>query len=282
MVDQMEAANRLKATWLQRMEGMLGRYWPEATRQLPLSSGTMMRALSHYGGPVAMREDAKLEQRLRTFSAGKFKPARLRRIIASARSTLGVRQTAIDQERVRWCAGQALAAHLEVSRYQKRLTQLASHHPVIASQGKTIGIPTACVLWTHLGDPRQYHCAAAYRKAMGLNLKERSSGQYQGQLKITKRGSGAVRQWLYLSALRLIRNDPKARRWYRRKLRRGDMTKMSAITALMRKLSMSIWTIVKRNEPFEVERMLGPRRTKAAAPGHRHGVKVKGGSIVRR
>jgi transposase len=280
MVDQMETANQLKATWLQRIEGVLGRYWPEATRQLRLGSGTMMRALSHYGGPMAMREDAKLQERLHGWSAGKFKPARLRKIVASARSTLGVRQTAIDQERVRWCATQALAAHLEVSRYQNRLTQLAADHPVIAQQGKTIGVPTACVLWTHLGDPGQYHCAAAYRKAMGLNLKERSSGQYQGQLKITKRGSGAVRQWLYLSALRLIRNEPKAKRWYRRKLRRGNLTKKSAITALMRKLSMSMWTIVKRDEPFEVERMLGARRAKPASP-HRHRAKTtKGGFVV--
>lgn len=270
MVDQMAAANQSKATWLQRVEGVLGRYWPEATRHLALGSGTMMRALAHYGGPAAMREDAQLEQRLRSFSAGKFKPARLRRIVDSARSTLGVRQAATDQERVRWCAGQALAAHLEVSRYQKRLTQLAADHPVIARQGKTIGVPTACVLWAHLGDPRQYHCAAAYRKAMGLNLKERSSGKYQGQIKLTKRGSGAVRQWLYLSALRLIRNEPKVKRWYRRKLRRGGMTKTSAATALMRKLALSMWTVVKQGQTFEVERMVG-------GPRHRHAIKRKGG-----
>jgi transposase len=274
IVDQMEAANQLKAIWLQRVEGVLGRHWPEATRQLALGSGTMMRALSHYGGPAAMREDQKVEQRLRSFSAGKFKPARLRKIIESAGWTLGVRQTPIDQERVRWCAGQALAAHLEVSRYQKRLTQLAADHPVIARQGKTIGLPTACVLWAHLGDPREYHCAGAYRKAMGLNLKERSSGQHQGQLKISKRGSGAVRQWLYLSALRLIRNQPKVKGWYRRKLRRGGMTKMSAITALMRKLALSMWTVVKHEQSFEIERMLGPR--------HRHEARKKGGSLVRR
>ena len=108
---------------------------------------------------------------------------------------------------------------------------------------------------------------------MGLNLKERSSGQYQGQLKLTKRGSGAVRQWLYMSALRLIRDEPKAQRWYRRKLRRG-MTKMSAITALMRKLSMSIWSIVKREESFEVERMFGSTRG--------HHARSKGGSLVQR
>src|SRR5665213_1354761 len=265
MVDQMQAANQLKAIWLGRTEALLGRYWPEATRRLQLSSGTMMRALSHYGGPAPLAQDAAAPERLREWSAGKFKPERLGRILACAQRTLGVRQTPIDQQRVSWCAGHALAAHLEVGRCQYRLRRLGAEHPVIAVQGRTIGIPTACLLWNELGDPRQYHCAAAYRKAMGLNLKERSSGQHQGQLKISKRGSGPVRHWLYLSVLRLIRNEPVVRRWCRRKLRRGHTTKMSLITALMRKLSMSMWTVVNRDEPFDLQRMLGPANSEQRA-----------------
>ena len=35
---------------------------------------------------------------------------------------------------------------------------------------------------------------------MGLNLTERSSGMYKGKLKISKRGSSAVRYWMYLAA----------------------------------------------------------------------------------
>ena len=38
---------------------------------------------------------------------------------------------------------------------------------------------------------------------MSLNLKERSSGQHQGQLKITKRGSSVARRWLFFAALRI-------------------------------------------------------------------------------
>jgi transposase len=42
---------------------------------------------------------------------------------------------------------------------------------------------------------------------MGLNLVEHSSGTYQGQLRISKRGSPRVRQWLYMAALRLLRRE---------------------------------------------------------------------------
>jgi hypothetical protein len=40
---------------------------------------------------------------------------------------------------------------------------------------------------------------------MGLNLVEHSSGTYQGQLPISKRGNPRVRQWLYMAVLRLVR-----------------------------------------------------------------------------
>ena len=54
---------------------------------------------------------------------------------------------------------------------------------------------------------------AAYRKAMGLNLKERSSGKHQGRLKITKRGPSVVRRWMYFAAMRLTQ-DPHVKPWH--------------------------------------------------------------------
>ena len=48
---------------------------------------------------------------------------------------------------------------------------------------------------------------AAYRKAMGLNLVERSSGKYKGRLRISKRGGARSRQWLYFAVLRLIQKS---------------------------------------------------------------------------
>ena len=77
-----------------------------------------------------------------------------------------------------------------------------------------VGKVTAAVLFVALGDPRNYESAAAYVKAAGLNLKERSSGKHQGKLKITKRGPSVARRYLYLAALRLICSCPICRAWY--------------------------------------------------------------------
>ena len=57
-----------------------------------------------------------------------------------------------------------------------------------------VGKTTAAIFATFVGDPTLFPSAAAYVKAFGMNLKEKSSGKFQGRLKITKRGSGRARQ----------------------------------------------------------------------------------------
>ena len=39
---------------------------------------------------------------------------------------------------------------------------------MLQAQGKVVGVTTACVLWVSTGDPRNYHSAAAYRKAIDI------------------------------------------------------------------------------------------------------------------
>ena len=107
------------------------------------------------------------------------------------------------------------------ARARRALRRLAQGHAVLQAQGRVVGVPTACVLWACLGDPRHYDSAAAYRKAMGLNLAERSSGAYQGQLRISKRGQPLVRQWLYFAALRLAQQEP-VWSWFQEKKTTAD------------------------------------------------------------
>jgi transposase len=109
-------------------------------------------------------------------------------------------------------------------------------------------------LWVVLGDPQQYHCGAAYRKAMGLNLAERSSGPWQGRLKISKRGAASVRRWLYLAALRWLRQEP-VRRWYQRQKvqRRGEGK--AAVIGVMRKLALALYRLGGRGEKFDRQQL---------------------------
>jgi transposase len=145
------------------------------------------------------------------------------------------------------------------------LRQLAPAQPVIEAMGQVVGPVTACVLWVEVGNPQDYHCGPAYRKAMGLNLTERSSGRWQGQLKLTKRGPAAVRRWLYLVALRWVRQEP-VRSWYlRQKAQRRGAAK-PALVGVMRKLALALYRVGGRGEPFDRQRLYQSLTAGAAAP----------------
>ena len=63
-VDWIDAQQRQKTMWLDRLEGLLARHWPELTGQLKLSSPTLLQLLCHYGGPSAVAEDAEAAARV--------------------------------------------------------------------------------------------------------------------------------------------------------------------------------------------------------------------------
>ena len=132
---------------------------------------------------------------------------------------------------------------------------------MLQAQGKVVGVPTACVLWVSTGDPRKYDSAAAYRKAMGLNLVERSSGKYQGRLRISKRGSARTRQWLYFAVLRLIQTAG-VRPWYEAKKARDEVDARRVVVAVMRKLAMALYYVGVHNEEFKPRRLFGRIRNR--------------------
>ena len=146
-------------------------------------------------------------------------------------------------------ADQVLECRKEQRQAVARLRMLAKDNAVIQAQAEVVGTATACVLWVCLGNPEDYHCGAAYRKAMGLNLRERSSGAYQGKLKISKRGPATVRRWLYLAALRQVMKEP-ARSWYARQKQARRGNGKPALVGIMRKLPMALYQVGARGRAF--------------------------------
>ena len=263
-VDRMDASRRLMQMWCGRIEGRLARHWPEILPELKLTAPTLLGALLQYGGPASLAADPQGQQTLSRLSRNHLKPEKLDRIIEQARRTIGVRQTAIDQQRLREYAQGATDAKHSVKQAQKQLRRLSSNIKSIQAMTPAIGNATACVLFTFLGDAKNYHCGAAYLKAMGLNLTERSSGMYQGKLKISKRGHGAVRYWMYLAALRLVKKNSPVRPWYLKKKHRDSDEAGRALVGIMRRLGLALYHVAVNGEAFNAKRLF-PGKRKAAA-----------------
>lgn len=256
--DWLDAQQRIQMLWTGRLESLLARHWPEATRLLELTSVSLLRALAHYGGPAKLAADAAAATRLVKWGRRPLVTAKIENVIASAAQSVGVPQQEQDGKRVQKYAAQALAAYRQTQHARRELVRLAKFNEVIQRQAQVVGTATACVLWVVLGDPRDYPCGEAYRKAMGLNLKERSSGKYQGRLKITKRGPSIVRRWLYFAAMRTVQAEP-VRRWYEAKKAKDQDRGKGALIAVVRKLAMALHAVGARQEPFEAWRLFPGR-----------------------
>ncbi len=256
-VQRADVQQRLGVMWLCRLEGLLARHWPEATEYLKLNSKTLLQVLVEYGGPAALAADTGAAERLKAWGRNYLKEEKIERFIAAAARSVGVRQTAIDRRQMREYAKAALSAKREVKKASAALKKLAQSNAIIARHAKVVGWATACVLWVYIGDPRNYPCAEAYRKAMGLNLKERSSGRHKGQLKITKRGPGAVRRWLYFAAMRLVQ-EAAVVEWYSVKKSRCTKGSTPALVAVMRKLSLGLHALGASEASFDATRLFSP------------------------
>jgi transposase len=253
-VDWLVAHRQVLNLWQGRLEGLLGRHWPEATRVLKLSSATLLRVLEHYGSPQALAADPEAAARLARWGGSFLDAGKIKQLLAGARASRGVRLGDWQRRRIQDFAQQALQARAQGERGQRRLRVLARGHSVLEAQGKVVGVPTACVLWVNTGDPRKFYAAAAYRKAMGLNLVERSSGEYRGQLHLSKRGSARSRQWLYFAVLRLVQRAG-VRSWYEvQKARHPDAAK-SVLVAAMRKLALALYHVAVDNSEFDPRRL---------------------------
>lgn len=140
-----------------------------------------------------------------------------------------------------------------------------------------VGAPTLSIIWATVGDPRDYASSGSFLKALGLNLKERSSGRRRGELAITKRGSALARRWIFYWALRAIQRE-ELRPWYEEFTRVGRATsgkqenrKMKGVVAMMRKLCRGLWHAMQHAEDFDYGKILEepPRRKRRRRPKRR-------------
>jgi transposase len=241
---------------LNRLEALLSRHWPELGRVTELNRAGVLQLLATYGSPQAVRaEAAAAEALLYRVGRGLADAQSIAAILDSAEHTLGVVCTPGERHLLQVLAEAVLRTRQALREVERRIAQWVQRDPPLQSLADTLGKTTALVLDTALGSPLDYPNPHAYLKAMGLNLKERSSGQHQGRLKITKRGPGRARHYLFLSALRFVQRDPVIRAWYLSKLRRdGQISRCNALVAVMRKLALALWHVARGN-PFDSRKL---------------------------
>lgn len=235
-----------KQSNLNRLEAHLARHWPELLELVTLGSATQLALVGTYGSPEAVAQDpAGARTCMHRASRGALKPEKVEAVLASAQRSVGVSMVAGEREAVRELVAEIRHNDERLSRFERQVHALVADEAPVSRMAEVLGTKTAAALVAELGDPGRYRNASCYEKALGLNLVEDSSGLHQGLRRISKRGPGLARWYLYLAVLRLIQRDGLVRAWYEAKVARDGGVKGKALVAVMRKLSRALWHVVQ-------------------------------------
>lgn len=113
-----------------------------------------------------------------------------------------------------------------------------------------LGKITTAVLLGCAGDLNGYDHGRQLLRRAGLNLAERTSGKYKGQIKLSKRGDSMLRKYLYWAMLTLVNQHPDFRQWHLQNQARG-MKKQASLFKLIGKLCRIIVGMVKHGQSYE-------------------------------
>jgi len=259
-VDTLDFFHTQRQRNLGRLESRMARYWPEVGGALDYSSATFLELIARYGGPRQVGERAEeARAMMRKVGRGFLQEEKIESVLASCRDTIGMRMTGEEEEALKQLAAHTRQVCKQLREAQRHVERMSLGRQSVQAMGSVLGKITSAVLVSEGGDPERYLSGSQWVKSLGLNLKERSSGKYEGKLKITKRGSGKARRWLYLAALRLIKTDMVVRAWYQAKVMRDGGVKKKAIVAIMRKLVRALWHVAQ-GDPFDSRKMFDVKR----------------------
>lgn len=266
LVAQRELYDQPMRRLISQMEPLLARHFPELERFFDLSRRkTPYRLVEEFGSPAAIARVGvqQVAELIKKFSRRTPKADVVQQLVDAARTTSGAPMVREEIGLIRKMAKEVL--HLMALREQvdTRIESATADVPAIAAM-RFLGSVTAAVIYAYLGDPRSYQSAAAYEKAAGLNLVESSSGTDPNSpdkvhRRISKRGAGIVRKYLFLAAMRLVQTDPICKAWYQRRRSFTADQKTKAIIAVERKLCRSLFH-VSRGERFDANKLFDAPR----------------------
>ena len=133
---------------------------------------------------------------------------------------------------------------------------------------KGIGTVTLAVCLGELGDPLRFDDPRQLSRLAGYNLIEDSSGKNKSGTCISKRGRKGLRRVLYQMALTAVAVNPEMKELYHYLKTRAvnPLKKMQALVVISKKLLTLIYTLSKKKQYYNADKVFGEvRKTQLAA-----------------
>lgn len=132
---------------------------------------------------------------------------------------------------------------------------------------KGIGIVTAASFLGEVGDPLRFQNARQIANYAGYNLVEDSSGKSKSGTCISKRGRKQLRSVLYQMAFTMVGTNDEMKAFYRHLTTRksNPLKKKQALVVVSKKIITVIYSLLKKNEAYKSELVLGAVRKEMMA-----------------
>jgi transposase len=123
---------------------------------------------------------------------------------------------------------------------------------------KGIGIKAVAGFFAEVGDITRFTHPKQIIKLAGLNVRENSSGKYEGQTTISKRGRSRLRALLFRAILPLTAKNAEFNALHKYYTTRSEnpLKKMQSLTALCGKLIRVVYTLVTKDIKYDPEILL--------------------------
>ena len=161
-----------------------------------------------------------------------------------------------------WGARQSLGSLLrqlraieeELARLDQQVEQLAEeprHAPIVEAlrQEKGVGVLTAMVYRTEIGDAGRFRRGRHVGKYVGLTPTSHESGQQNDRKgHISRQGPPRLRKMLCQAAWVQVRLDKPSREFYQKLVLKNPKKKKIALVAVMRRLAVRLWHRMREAE----------------------------------
>jgi transposase len=267
LVTARERLSSLRRGTLTQLRTLLQVVFPEFEEVFPyFTKKTPLVLLRAYPAPqdLLAAPKTKVLRFLKTTSRGQLGRDTYDRLVAAARSTLGLPGA---QARLR----EEIALTLErLALFERQMRVLEAamvealrdvpEAPYLLTVPKVAPL-TAAVFLGSIGDPQAYESGAQILKVAGLSLIERSSGILRGSKRISKRGRPLLRAAAYMFAVRSITKGGLFRAEYEALCARNGGQKLKAVVAVMRSGLRLLYSIARNRRQFT----LAPPARRSAA-----------------
>jgi transposase len=218
---------------------------------------TLLQAYPSAAAVVDAGVDA-IAQKLEEMGGKRYGRGMARSLVRAATDSAasGVARAAREQA-VRILCTQLEQTQANLAVIEAELAALVEQDPAARTLSSVpeFGPKTVAVLRGELGDVARFSRADQVVAYAGLDVRVRQSGKWKGQSKLSKRGSGLLRRALYMAALQSLRMKGSAFGAYYRHLVGQGGRKMSALMAVMRKMLLVAYGLLKGGARYDAAKV---------------------------